>query len=397
MEKPKILVLTSSYPSFEGDYSGLFVEELSNRLTHSFNVFVLSPQTVNSKIKECRNGVNIFRYKYWLGTHLLADGEIMANLKKNKLLYLQVVPFLFFQLLAIKRIVKSKQINKIHAHWLIPQTLIAIFYKLLFNKTIRVVATVHGGDINNFKTGLLKHITKFVLRNIDEVTVVSNAIKENILSLGYRKTVHVYPMGIDTQDFSPSQKDNTLKNNYDINGYFLLFVGGVIQRKGIHQLIEALPAILKDQPKTKLIVVGQGNLETEMKTLSKKIGVDQNIIFTGALPHKELPRYFATADVFILPSFSEGFGLVVAEAISSGTLTIASNLKPINDIIIENKTGFYLKNIDSQSIAEKIIEVLKNKDHYQNIAVKGREHIVSNFDWKIVGNNYTRLFLNLGK
>lgn len=393
--KPKILITTSSYPKWENETSGVFVEELCKRLTDSFDVFVLTPYSHNSLTLENRNNLNVTRYKYWIGKKLLGDGEIMANLKQNKLMYFQILPFMLLQLINIYKIVKKQKINIIHAHWLIPQALMAVIYKKLFNRRISILATIHGGDINNFNGFLGRLLIKYILKNIDSLTVVSEAIKQKILVLDFKKEIYVYPMGVDTELFSPDKKDESIRKKFNIAGNFLLFVGSINERKGIRHLIEAMPLILKKFPGTKLLVVGDGNLKNEMVELLRTLDVSDNVIFTGAIPHNDLPPYFATADVFVLPSFSEGFGLVVAEALSSATIVITSDLKPINDIIIENKTGFYFQTIDKISISDKIIEVLNNLSNIEHIKKEGRTHIVNNFDWESVTNKYLKLFNKL--
>ena len=391
MNLQKILVTTSSYPKGAGDASGVFVEELSKRLTGDFEVFVLAPYSKGSLKTEFKEEVRISRFKYWPGKNLLADGAIMASLRKNKWLYFQVIPFLVCQLFALKKIIKTDNIGIIHAHWLIPQGFVAVIYKRLFHKSIRIFGTIHGSDLNGFKNRFGRFLLKFVLKNIDELSVVSNSIKEDVKKLGYAKEVFVYPMGVDTTIFHPGKKDPDFKQKLGIKGNCILFVGSIIEAKGIRHLIQAMPLVLRELPETALLVVGDGNLKEEMKQLAHQLVIAQNVIFTGKIPHSELPPYFASADVFVLPSFSEGFGLVVAEALSSGTLTIASNLKPINDIIIEGETGFYLADINPPDIAERIIFVLKNQNDFQSIKEKGRKHIVDNFGWPYITKNYRNL------
>jgi len=390
MTKPKVLILTSSYPKFKGDINGNFVYELAVRLKHDFDIFVLAPSYKGSLSFEIIDDVNIYRHKQFFTKNIeLAYGsDILAKIKKNYIFVFVVPIFLLFQFYSIRRIVRKEKIKIIHAHWLVPQGFLSILYKTVFNRKIKIVATIHGADINSFDNFFGNKLKSFILNRIDALTVVSNAIKEKAINLGYNKTVYVYPMGVDTDLFSPEKKSDELRKRLFINGAFLLFVGGLIERKGIRHLIQAMPLVIKKFLDTKLVVVGEGNLKQEMKELAQTLKVSEHVIIVGALPHDELPAYFATADLFILPSLSEGFGLVVAEAISSGILTIASNLKPINDIIIENKTGFYLDSNDPIGISSKILEVLKSKDHFNTIRSEGREHIKKNFDWGVVSNNY---------
>jgi len=397
MTKPKILVITSSYPKFKGDVNGNFVYELSVRLIHDFDIFVLAPEYNGSLSFEIIDGIKIYRHKqFFLKNIELAYGsDILAKTRKNYF-YLFIIPFyIFYQFISLSRIIKKEKIQLIHAHWLIPQALIAVLYKNYINSNIKIICTAHGADINSFNNVIGNWLKKYTIKRLDEFTVVSNALKSKVIEIGYTKKVFVFPMGVDTNLFAPSKKDEKIRKKYNISGYFLLFVGGLIERKGIRYLIQAMPLIISKFTDAKLVVIGEGNLKHEMIKLARTLNISENILFLGFLPHDELPAYFATADIFILPSLSEGFGLVVSEAISSGTLTIASNLRPINDIIIENKTGFYLDSNNPVGISKKIIEVIEKQDHFTNLRSAGREHIKNNFDWGIVSRNYKGLLNKL--
>jgi len=397
MKKPKILTLTSSFPRWEGDYNGIFIYELAIRLKEKFQVFVLSPAFNNSNKVEYLDGIKLFKYKQFpiKGIELADGNPIMSKLKKKKHFWLTVPFFLISQFVCLIKIIRREEISIIHAHWIIPQGLIAVVYKKLINKKIKIVASIHGTDINDFKGFLGKRLIKYVLNYIDELTVVSNSFKNKIVKLGYGKKIFVFPTNIDTQLFNPGRKDETLKERLGINGEFILFVGSLVKNKGVHLLIEAMPKIIIAFPNAKLVVVGNGQLKQDLVKTSKKLGITNSVIFTGIVSNKQIPSYYATADLFVLPSFSEGLGGVITEALSCETLVLASPLKAFKDRIIENKTGFYLKEITSEKISSKIIHILKNKEKFKPISETGRTYIVNNFDWKNVGENYNKLFLNL--
>ena len=299
------------------------------------------------------------------------------------------------QFMAIAMIVKKEKIKLIHAHWIIPQGIIAVIYKKFINKDVKILATIHGADIYSFRNSIGRFLKKFILNNIDELTVVSNAIREEVIKLGYKRNIYVYPMGIDTRLFSPDKKDGKLKERLGIKEEFILFVGGIIERKGISFLIKAMPKIVDEFPFIKLVVVGDGNLKSEMIRLVNALNISDNVIFTGVIPHDQLPSYFSTADLFILPSLSEGFGLVVIEALSCGTLAITSDLKPIHDIIIDNETGFFLEKLTPEDITKKIIWILRNKENLKHVSEKGREFVVKSYDWAIVIENYGKIIRSL--
>jgi glycosyltransferase involved in cell wall biosynthesis len=292
--------------------------------------------------------------------------------------------------------IDKKDNNVIHAHWIIPQGFIAVIYKRLINNKVKIIVTSHGGDIFSFDNFFGNIIKKFVLKHTDEVTAVSNAIKNKIHTIGYKKEISVFPMGIDTNKFNPNKFNQSIKKQLNIENYFLLFVGRIVEKKGLVFLIKAMPQILQSFPKVKLVVIGDGPEKDSLFKLCNKLNILENVIFLGAIPHNKLPSYYATADIFIGPSViaksgdREGFGLVFAEAMSSETVVIATNLPAIQDIVNKN-TGFIVEQKNPHAIATTVVNILKNKSRLEKMKKNGRMHIVSNYDISIVNNNYKKL------
>jgi glycosyltransferase involved in cell wall biosynthesis len=402
-EKLKVLVTASTFPRWEDDTEPEFVFELTRRLARTCEVFVLCPFASGAKEYEVVENIKIYRYKYLpfgLGT-LAYDGGITPKLKKNRLYYLQVPFFLFFQLLAVRRILRSNRIDVVHAHWAIPQGVVAVIYKKLFDKKIRILTTVHGADIFGFRGRLGRALKKMVFRNTDEITVVSNAIAKEAGKYLKKGRLHVYPMGVDTRYFSPAKKQEQLRDKLGIEENFVLFVGRLAEKKGVKYLIEALPEVLKKHPRSQLVIVGDGVLRTELTRMTEDLRIERNVFFAGSLPHRDLAEYFASADVVVVPSVvarggdSEGFGLVIAEAMSCGAAVVTTDLPAIRDIVKDNETGLIVKQKNAAEIGAKIISLLDRKDALTEMKGLARQHIVRNFDWEVVAEKYRLLLSNM--
>jgi glycosyltransferase involved in cell wall biosynthesis len=395
-----ILVFTTTFPTFlEGDGTPPFVYELSKRLAEKedINIIVLTPFRKKTKVFEERDGLKIYRFKY--GFTSLCEGAILPNLKKNKFLYFQI-PFLFlFSIINLAKVIKKENINIIHAHWIIPQGFIAVLYKKLFRKkSLKIICTSHGGDIFGLQNSLMKKIKRWTLNNIDGLTVVSNAIKDEVQKLNIRKDlpIEVISMGVDTELFNPDKYDPKIKEKYNIKGPFLLFVGRLVEKKGVKYLIDAIPKVIEKYPETKLLIVGSGPLENELKTQVKNLNLEKNIIFTGAIPNNELPRYYATADIFIGPSIitkggdREGLPVTYLEAMSSGCIVIGTDLLGNKDVIKEGINGYVIKQKNSKDIEDKILEILGNKTKKieQKMVL---DFIRGNFSWNIISKKYSEI------
>ena len=147
--KPKILVLSSSFPKYKGDINGNFVYELCSRLINDFEIHVLVPFYKGALKFEEIEGIKIHRHKQSIfnKTELAYGIGIYENLKKNKLKYL-VLPFYFFYLIiSLIKIINKEKINICHAHWLIPNAFIAVLFKKVFCHDLKILTTIHGSDL----------------------------------------------------------------------------------------------------------------------------------------------------------------------------------------------------------------------------------------------------------
>ncbi len=327
----KLLVCTSTFPRWKNDSVPPHVYELSKRLAKEFDVTVLAPHYPGAKRSEMMDGIKVARFKYFFEPleTLACSGGILPALKKNKLYYLLVPFFIISAYYALKKLASQQKFDIIQAHWTIPQGFLAALIKRQLN--IPLVITAHGADI--FALRALASLKRFALKNADRITAASSTLKNEILHLNPKLKVDVIPMGVDQQKFHSGRKDAGVRKKYGIRGPFLLFVGRLAEKKGIPHLIQAMPRVIQHNPAAKLLIVGTGFEENSLKKLTRQLGMQEHIIFAGGIPHRGLPSYYASADLFISPSITaqggdrEGTPVTIMEALSSGTPVIASGIK----------------------------------------------------------------------
>jgi glycosyltransferase involved in cell wall biosynthesis len=398
MNKKNLLITTSTFPRWKKDTDPPFVFELAKRLTGAFNVTVLAPGFPGALSNEIMEGVEVHRFRYFLKRfEILAGTEgILPTLKKNKLFFLLVPFFILAQFIALLSLVKKNKPDVIHAHWILPQGFIAA----LAQKITRVpyIVTTHGGDIYGLQGRFAGFFKSFALRNAMTVTVVSKDIQDTIKHT-FGEDIHtdIVPMGVDAELFNPTRKNDQLKERYGITGPFLLFVGRLTEKKGVEYLIKAMPVILKKYPDSKLLIIGTGEIEQQLTQLVNSFGMQKQIIFTGAIPNKELPAYFATADIFIGPSVkavggdTEGFGLTFVEAGMSGCFVIGTDVGGIGDIIEHGKTGFLVKERDSEQLAQTITMILDNGDELNHMKEATIRILCKKFCWPAIAERYKKI------
>ena len=244
IDKPKLLVLTSTFPRFKQDNEPPFVYELSRRLADDFQITVLAPHAPGLKVCERMSDMRVIRYRYFFERYekLAYESGILTKLKQSYLFYLLVPFFLCGQGIALWRLHRRFQFDVIHAHWILPQGWIAVWVARLFSSKPRIVITSHGGDLFGLQGGVLKAVMRSVIKSADALTVVSEVMRDfaiNNLRVPADK-IHVASMGVDTQHcFTPPIDDSRRDPNT------LLFVGRLVEKKGVEYLLDAMPAVLR--------------------------------------------------------------------------------------------------------------------------------------------------------
>lgn len=400
--KPKLLVVTSTFPRWPNDTDPPFVYELSRRLTNTFDVTVHTPHYPGSLRDEQIEGVRVHRFRYFFAPfERLAGGQgIVPKMRRNKLYCIFLPIFLCAQFFSLLLLAARIRPNVIHAHWLVPQGFWAILVKKLFS--ISVVITAHGADVFGLRNFVLIVIKKWIINNADRVVTVSSALAGVLCAdTQTHRQLDIVPMGVDASLFSPEKKNDAIKQQYGINGPFLLFVGRFTEKKGVRYLIDAMALITSKLPEAKLLLVGHGELERELRVQVRLHRLEEVVLFAGACANAQLPAYYATADIFIGPSVqvkggdTEGLGLTFVEAAMSGCLVIGTTVGGIEEVIIHGQTGYIVPPEDAQSLAGTVLSVLHQKDRLSELRTRGRQRMLHIFEWKNVAQRYEELLRNV--
>ena len=400
--KYRLLVLTSTFPRWKDDPDPPFVYELSKRLTDSFDVSVHTPHYTGAKIREEMEGVSVYRFRYFFESFekLAGSTGMLPTLQQNKFYYAIVPFFLSAQLFSLLLLVRRIRPNIIHAHWLFPQGFFAVIAKVIFN--VPVVVTGHGADVFSLRGWLFTKIKRFTALRADNVTVVSRALQDHLEKiLPVKFNAEIIPMGVDSKEFRPYREGaGSVRKKYGINDIFLIYVGRLTGKKGVQYLINAMPRVLKKYSEVKLLIVGDGELADSMHGQVRQLDLEDNVIFAGSIPNKDLPDCYAAADIFIGPSVetddgdNEGFGLTFVEASMSGCLVIGTDTGGIGDIIKDGMTGFLVPQKDSDALAERIMYVIEHREEAESITKMARKRCVEKYDWDIIVKSYKKLFFS---
>lgn len=386
-------MLTSTFPRWKGDHEPPFVFELSRRLAAEFDIHVLAPHAPGAQTQEVLDGMTIHRFRYCLERWevLAYQGGIMANLKRGRRYYLLVPFFLAFQVLALLGRLRRERYDAIHAHWLIPQGLAALAARrLAVRKFPPFLCTSHGTDLLGLPGALFTFLKQQVLRRANAITVVSQAMKDHVQQMQATAShAVVVPMGIDASGmFTPPQAA-------DANRSGLLFVGRLVQSKGVDRLIAAMPAILAQQAQAILTIAGDGPELSRLQSMAAALQLGDRVRFLGAVPNPELPQLYRRAAVFVSPSLSEGFGLTLAEALACECAVVASDLPAVREIVRDGETGMLVPAGDTAKMADAVLALLAAPAQRQKLGRAGRDSVCRRFDWQVTAAEYASLLHRL--
>ena len=391
--RPRLLVLASTYPRWAGDHEPGFVQELSKRLVGKFDVTVLCPRAPGAKPRELMDGVQVVRYRYapsGLET-LVNDGGIVTNLRQAKWKSMLVPGFLLAQAWAAWLLTRKQRFDVLHAHWLVPQGLIAAMLQSLPGRQLPYVVTSHGADLYALKGRVMDALKRFVLRRAVVATVVSSAMRDALGGIGADMSkVSVQPMGVDLA--------NRFKPDAEVvrSGDEILFVGRLVEKKGLRYLIDAMPFILASRPSAFLTVVGFGPEEAESKLQVERMSLQAQVRFVGPVPQDQLPGLYRTAAVFVAPFVEaasgdrEGLGLVAVEAAGCGCPLVISDLPAVHQVFPKGAGAALVPPGDVAMLAKAVQTVLDRPSQFQP---PSRESLCADFDWEGRANQYATLLI----
>ena len=391
--KPTIVCVCSCYPRHNTDNAGIFLRFLNQNLSlKGYNIIVLAPHhdKIINNIKDRNISIVYFRYFFRKFECLAYGAGVLPNIKRHPLNVLLIPFFLISQILSLFRICIQKKPDIIHAHWIIPQGLVAVIIGKFFK--IPVLATTHGVDAFSLQSRLLKWFKAFTLKNCaawtanTETTAVNLDAKKEFLN-----KLTIIPMGINTSVFTKNNKN--VPHSTQRENFLILFVGRLIELKGVLLLIDAFKMLSEDDKnKSELWIIGEGDLRAEIEHQLHTHNLKERIKLLGEIENNSLPEYYKKADVLVVPSLIEGQGVVILEAMASGTPVIASAVGGVVDVIKDGVNGILVQPGNSGELAKKLSFVIENKKDTEKLALNAFKTVNTRYEWRIIANYFSGIY-----
>lgn len=272
---------------------------------------------------------------------------------------------------------KGRQYDLIHAHYVFPSGKLALLYKKLFRT--RVIVTAHGGDLDKMaqKGEFFFNQTKRVLHEADHIIAVGEKLKHDMLTMFdvIGQNITVLNMGVNRQLFMP-MNTKTARNlvNISPSATTILFVGNMIEAKGLAELVSAYHNLKKTYPSLELHLIGPQKEPVFADWIKDHISNEgiEGVHIHPPMEQREIAKWLAAADVFVIPSYMEGFGLVALEAMSCHTPVVGSDVGGLS-YLLNGNAGVLVEPKNETSLRLGIKKVLEDVDLRQQLIANGEE------------------------
>jgi len=338
--------------------------------------------------------------KKWKGYHDVSDRIVRDGIEAYFPRYLAFPKGLFLassgkrMYAGIRKLVQDLnqdfKFNIIHAHVALPNGFASMLVNKEYNKPLLV--TIHGQDlqITVYKNEACREALAKVFHEADKVVTVSTKLKKIAeANFGVSEKIISICDGINPADVARRNID--LVSKYAGNK-IMLSVSNLISSKGLDLNIRAISLLAGKYSNLKYLVIGRGPADAFLMKLSRDLNLENQIVFLGELPHDKVMQYMAIADIFSLPSWQEGFGVVYLEAMSNGKPVIACHGEGITDIIEDGTTGLLVKPKDVKSLAQAMDILLGNPDKAHEIGDRARKLVLENYTWENNARKYIEIY-----
>lgn len=285
-----------------------------------------------------------------------------------------------------RKLLRQKPIDGIHAFFGIPCGVVAMLLRRTY------IVSLRGSDVPfyNQRFALLDklffaRLSKYIWKKATAVVANSQKLQQLALQTAPTQAISVVYNGVDTEEFSPSANTNE-----DSAPLTLISTSRLIARKGIHHLVDATIELLKQSKPIKLLVIGSGDMEQELRDRVQASGYAADIAFVGAVTHNELPQWYKKADVFVLPSQNEGMSNSMLEAMASGLAIVATNTGGTQELL-SSDNSILLETGSAEDIQHAISTIIQDRVVLERMKQASRSTAL-NLSWKAMADAYMKLY-----
>ena len=262
-------------------------------------------------------------------------------------------------------------------------------------------AVDHGTSTENgLRYKLTRGLETYALKRADAVTTICEGLRGDIVARGIPASkVTVIPNAVDIDKFAVGgQADLELKRKLGFEGNRLIgFIGSFYAYEGLDVLLRAVPALSARHPDLRVLLVGGGPQDTNLRQLAKDLGIADKVVFTGRVPHDQVQKYYDLLDVLVYPRLSMRLTDLVTplkplEAMAQGRILAASSVGGHRELIVDGKTGVLFAPDDPASLADKVGDLLDAQMLWPALRSAGRAYVETERNWPVSVSRYKNIY-----
>jgi N-acetyl-alpha-D-glucosaminyl L-malate synthase BshA len=289
-------------------------------------------------------------------------------------------------------VAREHKLDLLHVHYAIPHAIAGFLaQQMLGPEAPKLVTTLHGTDVTLVgQDGSFFEITRFGIDRSDGVTAVSEFLRKmTITEFQVRNGIEVIPNFVDLQSYSPHRAYKGRDVFAKPEDRILLHISNFRPVKRVFDIVRILDRVTRECPAV-LLMVGEGPERASAQALARRLGVHDRIRFLGT--QESVEEIVGMADVFLLPSELESFGLSALEAMACGVPVVGSDAGGLPEVVQHTETGFLLPVGDVEGMAARTLEILKNEERRAAMGRAGRRRAESLFGADRVVTQYERYY-----
>src|SRR5438128_3719777 len=381
----RILHVVTAFPRFPNDIISPWLVEMLKRLRAAgHDVEVFAPAYRGGGNREFE-GIPIHRFRYFPARweDMTHDQATLDRLRRSPRYKMMPLFYVLGGVWAAWRACGRRRHGAVHGRGPLPHARFGWAARRACGA--RMVTSWYGVELRWVKSSLpwLKRFLVWALRASDQVVAISSATAREITNL-VPVSVRVIPYTVGFPEAAPGASSPPADDTFVI-----LFVGSLVERKGVRYLIDAVPLLPAHLP-AKLVIIGDGAERSRLEAQVRQRGLEHRVEVRGRVAEQELRRAYAGASVLVLPAIvdargdTEGLGVVLLEAMSYGVPVIGSDLSGITDIVVDGKTGLLVPPQDSAALAAALERLATDRDLARRLGEAGGSHVRRHFSWPAI-------------
>lgn len=401
----RVLMLTSSYPKFRGDTTAPFIESIATHIAaQGVEMHVVLPEHRELKRAAVEDGVHFHPYRYALNPAWTVWGyaeALRADVQLKRGVYALAPLALGSALNQMRGLAAREHFDVIHAHWVLPNAPVAAIAAEWYH--LPLVVSLHGSDVFMAERNrVFGGAARWSFNQAAWITACSDELMNRALALGADENkTELIPYGADAKAFHVNSADARRVRSQlqlDTNAVMILAVGRMVYKKGFEVLVAAMPQILQNTPAARLVLVGYGDLRSDLEQQAHGLGLNGHVTFAGRVAREEIPAYYAAADIIAVPSVRDAAGNVdglpnvVLEGMAAGKPVVASNIAGFPDVIGDGESGLLVPEKDVPALAQAILELANDGELRQRLGAHGRAQVREKLNWENVARRFVAVY-----